>query len=143
MGLIFISQLEKNIKKYLEKITLECGYIAPLALKRQGGKKLEDLYEPLTLVSNSNSKEITIRYFDFSIFLERNRILIEDDAGMGKSTLIKFLVSSYIKSNNFENSNYIPIFLELRNLNENGSILELINEKVLNNSTNNELLELL
>lgn len=138
-------KLENCIKEYLDKMILECGYIAPLALKRKGGKKLEDLYEPLTLVPTTDIdfEEKTITSFDFSIFFKRNRVLIEDNAGMGKSTLIKFLISSYIKKNELENFNRIPILLELRNLKENNSILDLIKEKVLNKSDDNELLKLL
>lgn len=97
-------------------------------------KSIADLYIPLTLVSTRSSEdrrehiEILIDRFHTKLLPTENRILITDTAGMGKSTLSKFLFLQSLKS-----AYAIPIFLELRHLSSQNTILSVI-QKQLNSS---------
>lgn len=105
--------LRKKIKEYIESKILEFSYLIPLALDKQ--IKLKKLYYPLTLsyISESNDS-IKIDKFKIEIFEKSSRIIIEDSAGMGKTTLLRYMYLDFLE----QNHNYIPIFLELRLLND-------------------------
>ncbi|MCJ8343014.1 MAG: hypothetical protein MJH09_09255 [Cetobacterium sp.] len=111
----FISKIKKdkkedvNIKKYLETKYIEFSYLMPLALD-QRVVLLKELYYPLTI--KRKGEVIEIKGFDISLFKTKNRIIIEDDAGMGKSTLMKFL---FLTNYDSMDKDYIPVFFELRN----------------------------
>lgn len=96
-------------------------------------KLLEELYIPLTVVPPGGHEEggsnlsITLSRFDKKFIPQYKRILITDTAGMGKSTLMKFLFLQCIRSNYA-----IPIFIELRHLSQTQGVLDVI-ERELNN----------
>jgi hypothetical protein len=97
-------------------------------------KLLEDLYIPLTVVppdqlrgEGNSDRSITINRFDKKFIPEFKRVLITDTAGMGKSTLMKFLFLQCIRS-----CYAIPIFIELRHLSQTQGILDVL-ERELNN----------
>ena len=82
---------------------------------------LKELYEPLTLVRrtiNDKKLEIKIDRYPKKLLAEHYRIIIEDTAGMGKSTLIKKIFLSII-----EEKEGIPIIIELRKINLHNTIL--------------------
>lgn len=128
---------EKNLKSenytkyiryldtYLNTKYLSFSKIIPLALKEK--RNLEDIYYPLTLESKiSNEIDVikNISKLDTDIFFKKsNNILIEDSAGMGKSTLMKILFIDCFKSiKNKKKLEYIPFFIELRKYSQNESI---------------------
>jgi hypothetical protein len=81
---------------------------------------LKKLYEPLTLICRtSQDKSIEIKIDDYprELLEEYYRIIIEDTAGMGKSTIIKKLFLSII-----DDSAGIPILIELRKINNTNDI---------------------
>lgn len=99
-------------------------------------KTLCDLYIPLTLysgnrrfefMSNSdNMNKVELEEYIIDDNYEKcidkyNKILIMDTAGMGKSTLVKYLAAQEINNNR-----RIPIIIELRKLSGDISILEYI-----------------
>jgi hypothetical protein len=59
---------------------------------------LEDLYVPLTVtpvaqdLADPDKESIKITRFDSRLLPKHKRVLITDTAGMGKSTLLKFLL---------------------------------------------------
>lgn len=106
---------DKTLEKYLQIKYLEFSYLMPLALN-QKEVLLKKIYYPLTL--KSSEIEIKIEKFTFLLFENNNRIIIEDDAGMGKSTLMKFL---FLSRFDILDKSYIPIFFELRNYDVNYS----------------------
>lgn len=113
----------EHFEEYLLRSYEKYSVINTLALKNQQ-KLLKDLYVPLTLVrSNNNSKcniSQQIDKFPVDFVKEYNKILITDTAGMGKSTLTKFLFLDVI-----ENGHYgIPIYIELRRLGKERTILQ-------------------
>lgn len=135
MDCIFLKDVEKDIEKklkrkieeYIESKILEFSYLVPLALDEQ--IELKKLYYPLTLSYITKVKNnITIDKFKIEIFEESSRIIIEDSAGMGKTTLLRYMYLDFLK----QKYNYIPIFLELRSLNDEigleENILKIIKE---------------
>lgn len=105
--------LKKKIEEYIESKILEFSYLVPLALDEQ--IELKKLYYPLTLSYITKAKKnITIDKFKIELFEESSRIIIEDSAGMGKTTLLKYMYLDFLK----QKHNYIPIFIELRSLND-------------------------
>jgi len=87
---------------------------------------LNEIFLPLTLRStNDPNLKVKVEGFPKSISDEFGNILITDMAGMGKSTLMKKIFIDSI------HGNYgIPIFIELRRLNKNKTILDEIQEQL-------------
>lgn len=85
-------------------------------------KFIQELYIPMTLVDSRDGKATIItESFDLEKIYCHNKILINDTAGMGKSTLSKWLYISTISS-----KEYIPFFLELRKLSTTVSVEDLV-----------------
>ncbi|MDP3610148.1 MAG: NACHT domain-containing protein [Methylophilus sp.] len=90
-------------------------------------KLLSEIYIPLTVKTevNVNDKikelELNISNFNMSFLPVYNRVLVTDTAGMGKSTLLRFLLLECIKS-----EYAIPIFIELRTLSKSQTISDVI-----------------
>jgi hypothetical protein len=78
------------------------------------------LYEPLTIVTNQFNEEIRIKIDGYPKKFLPNfiRTIIEDTAGMGKSTITRKLFLSAIE----ENAG-IPILIELRQINKNNDFI--------------------
>ncbi|MGC5803668.1 NACHT domain-containing protein [Ralstonia pseudosolanacearum] len=110
-GAYIHSQLEKH------------AHINTLVFGNQ--KPLEELYIPLTALPSPTmcgaDKEvnITLRDYDPQFLPHFRRVLITDTAGMGKSTLLRFL---FIKC--IEQKQSVPIFIELRHLTDKQGILD-------------------
>lgn len=116
---------ETHFQEYLCR-TLENSSIINTLIFPNQQIDLESIYQPLTLIDNSlnQQEKIKITCFPNALFEKYQRVLISDSAGMGKSTLSRFIVTQAIK----ENKN-IPIFIELRKINSRNSILnEILNQ---------------
>ncbi|MEI9702315.1 hypothetical protein V5036_14665 [Enterobacter cloacae] len=101
------------MSEYLAKIKGQCSTINSLAFPNIL-KKINDIYEPLTLCSLDAGETLNERIVDGSLLLEKYKhALIIDNAGMGKSTLLKKIVIDTI-----EYSEYIPVYIELRSLDD-------------------------
>lgn len=93
---------------------------------RDNSVLLDDLYIPLELESLSHNKQnekYIIDKYNKDLFQKYNRVLIVDMAGMGKSTIVKYMSVSMIKENCG-----IPLLIELRKI-KKGNILEYIIEQ--------------
>lgn len=95
---------------------------------RDEPKTLDDLYIPLTLVKNRINEEN--KYYkvckdDLGILNESQKILIVDNAGMGKSTISKFIATELINQNKA-----IPLLIELRKLTKDIGIVEFIQRQI-------------
>lgn len=95
-------------------------------------KLLHDLYIPLTLITgdkssknSSEQKSILIDRLRTELLPKEDRILITDTAGMGKSTLSKFLFLQSLRA-----GFAVPIFLELRHLSIQTTALALIQRQL-------------
>jgi predicted NACHT family NTPase len=83
-------------------------------------RKFNDFYLPLTLLSSNHTGEVTetlVDEYPTEIIADKKDLLIVDTAGMGKSTLLKFL---FLQSVNKKMG--IPIFIELRRLSKDKDI---------------------
>jgi hypothetical protein len=82
---------------------------------------IEDIYQPLTLIDNNLQKQekIKIETFPQDLFDKYQKVLICDSAGMGKSTLSRYICLQAIKENCG-----IPVFIELRKINSQNTIIQ-------------------
>lgn len=76
-----------------------------------------ELYCPLTLTNGE--KEYYIDSHPKSLIEDYKKIVITDDAGMGKSTLLKWIFVNIIHS-----EQYIPVFIELRKLSKGKNVID-------------------
>lgn len=102
-------KFESSTVKYLARISGKCSTINTIAFQN-APKKLEDLYIPLTISSDDGVRHLLIDD-SADVFQESNKILINDTAGMGKSTISKKIVNNILRD-----QKYVPIFIELRQL---------------------------
>lgn len=89
---------------------------------------LKDIYLPLTIKNFSDYKSsvnIKIDNYNKERLEKYKKILILDNAGMGKSTLMKFLFINVI-----DNAVGVPFFIELRHLSDDKPILEHLFEQI-------------
>lgn len=127
---------------YYKRAYNNYSIINTLAFKERV-KKLKDIYIPLTIypVDNKKEKKLTkIEGYPKELLDKYGRILITDTAGMGKSTLMKRMFLDVI-----DGQFGIPVFIELRRLNENNDILNEVAIQLggLNDGFDKEILETL
>lgn len=119
-GKAYLSLNSNAFIAYYKRAYNNYSIINTLAFKERV-KKLKDIYIPLTIypVDNKKGKKLTkIEGYPKELLDKYGRILITDTAGMGKSTLMKRMFLDVI-----DGQFGIPIFIELRRLNENNDIL--------------------
>lgn len=112
------SFFENKFSDYLSITLNKCENINLLIFQNQQ-IKIDDIYYPLTIKSTKNEDRYKIIGFNSDLFEKIEKVLISDTAGMGKSTLSKWLCKKAIEENGA-----IPILIELRNLSENYTILD-------------------
>lgn len=119
--------VKNEIKNYIRRSYISNSSINTLVFKGES-KKLKDLYIPLTIVKNTNNryeKEFLVDRYDEEFMFKYRNILLVDNAGMGKSTIMKYLYVNCV-----EEEKGIPIFIELRNLKEQESIVSYISKEI-------------
>lgn len=100
LRVIFQEYLEYSYTKYITVKTL---------LYKNEGKNLYDFYEPQVVKSSDASIDLTNTDF---LFNKCKRIIITGTGGIGKSMLMK-----HIFINQISNESSIPIFIELKSMN--------------------------
>ena len=104
-------KIRRQMPDYLAKTRAQCSIINSLAFPNVL-KKVNDIYVPLTLSTlDSREKNEHVIYRGDSFLEKFKNILIIDNAGMGKSTLMKKIVIDTV-----DYTDYIPIYIELRTL---------------------------
>lgn len=141
-GKAYLSLNSNAFTAYYKRAYSNYSIINTLAFKERV-KKLKDIYIPLTIypVDNKKEKKLTkVEGYPKELLDKYGRILITDTAGMGKSTLMKRMFLDVI-----DEQFGIPIFIELRRLNENNDILNEVAIQLggLNDGFNKEILETL
>ena len=109
------------LSKYFERSVIKCSLLNTVVPDIEK-KSLKTIYLPLTLKGfhSSNKNDIIILdKYDKESLEKYNNILILDNAGMGKSTLMKFLFLEVV-----EKHIGIPFFIELRTLSSDKSIID-------------------
>lgn len=128
---ITINLFTDRFSEYIQQQTEKHGCLSTIVFGHQ--KKLEDLYIPLTIVPHQHRDQdkdsLLLNRFNPEFLPKTKRALITDTAGMGKSTISKFLFLQCIKS-----CYAIPIFVELRHLSNTVDVLTYI-QKQLNPSS--------
>lgn len=124
-----ISGFEGRFSEYVSQQAYRHSKLCTIVFGHQ--KSLDELYIPLTVVASRSDndderpKGIRIDRFRTELFPAEKRVLVTDTAGMGKSTLSKFLFLQCLKS-----GYAIPIFLELRHLSEKNTISAVIQKQL-------------
>lgn len=113
-----------KFQDYLNRAYERQAYIKTLVF--QNSKKLlQDLYVPLTVMNFDTEATIKVASYPKQFLPVNERVLLVDTAGMGKSTLSRFLFLKCIEENIG-----IPILLELRQLREGAKIVDLISNDI-------------
>ena len=121
------TKIEENFDTYLTQRYEKFLVIDTLVFPNKQ-TLLEILYQPLTLKGNcykNKSIEILVDNYPKELMPEYIRVLIEDTAGMGKSTISKKLFLSIIKQ-----QAGIPVLIELSQINSKNSILKEIQNQL-------------
>ena len=132
-----LTPIQNHFKDYFERTYNNLSVVNTIAFKNSR-RKLNDIYQELTLVLNSHKAEShKISTFPKKLLCTYDRVLITDTAGMGKSTLVKKIFLETIN-----NQAAIPLFIELRKLSKENTILTLIQEQLnaINRDFNQKLL---
>ena len=108
------------LDKFLRNEYLRHSYFTSLVFKNEQ-KKLIDYYLPLTILKQSDSEPHLIDTIPDGLFSKYRKLMIVDTAGMGKSTISKFIFLSCVKKNTA-----IPIMIELRKLTKGKDIIDFI-----------------
>ena len=116
----------EHFSEYLYRTYKRYSVINTLVL-RNNQRSLTDLYVPLTLSIDKTAEKRSqkIEGYPQSIINEYQKVLVTDTAGMGKSTLAKRMFLDII-----DNGYGIPIFIELRRLSKERSLLYEIQQQL-------------
>ena len=130
------SWIEDQFALYLTKTYNNFQNINILIFQNQQ-INIKDIYFPLTIRSSKDSSTFKIDNLEALPLEDYGKILISDTAGMGKSTIVKWIGMQVIEQNLG-----IPILIELRNLKDNHSILDEVQHQFssLNEPFDSELL---
>ncbi|MGQ3013489.1 MAG: NACHT domain-containing protein [Flavobacteriales bacterium] len=117
---------EEHFSEYLHRTYKKLSIVNTLVFSNSQ-KLLKEIYQPLTI--SSEGQEFIERYkvksFPQELLSNCNRILITDNAGMGKSTLLKKIFLDAINE-----KQGIPILVELRRLSKEHKIIHEIQEQI-------------
>lgn len=116
---IKVGDVRRHFQDYYLRMYDQLSIMNTLALKNRQ-HSLFKIYQPLTIsVDNSKRESERIDNVPYQLIDKYHKILITDTAGMGKSTMSKFLFLKMIKD-----SLSIPIFIELRKISKNNTIIQ-------------------
>lgn len=116
-----IEEFSVNFKEYLERSYKDYSSARTLVFGNQQ-KLLKDFYYPLELVSGKIRIKTT--GYPRELLPIFKKVLIVDSGGMGKSTVMKWMFINAIRA-----SEGIPIFIELRRLSKDNSLIdEIVNQ---------------
>jgi hypothetical protein len=116
-----------SFERYLKEVESRHKYFSSQIFSNEG-QLLEHYYVPLTLEkirASSRKAVIVINKYPDELLGSYKDILIVDTAGMGKSTLLKFI---FLKA--LAHGGAIPIFIELRKISKEKTLLEFIAEEL-------------
>lgn len=118
-------QISKTFEEYLLRSYSKLSFMNTIVFGNQQ-KRIQDLYIPLTVLSTcKESHEFLIEGWREDFVPLFKRVVITDTAGMGKSTLLKWLFLCSLGM-----SKSVPIFIELRTLTSERTILDCIYEEL-------------
>jgi len=109
---------EDYVAKSHEALSQLCTILDPTTNLR-----IEDVYVPLTLKAMRDGREVEVSGYPDRLFRQSPHTLVIDTAGMGKSTLSRFI---FLKSTEPGSAKKLPIFVELRRMKANEDLAALI-----------------
>lgn len=117
-------EITRSFTAYLKRAEFDYSFLNTLVFPNQP-KNIKNLYVPLTIKTDSQKeqKKYLVNGWVQSLYEDFNRILLVDSAGMGKSTLLKFIFLSTLST-----CPKIPVLIELRRLSSSRKIVDLIYE---------------
>ncbi|HFL3675375.1 TPA: NACHT domain-containing NTPase [Clostridioides difficile] len=124
--------IENKFSEYMIRSYKNYIYINTIVFRNQQ-KTIDDLYIPLTVsecktfgfLDVENHSEILINGYKEDLLPRYKKVLLVDQAGMGKSTISKYLYLSTINENKG-----IPILIELRKLSHEKDIIDFIMNEI-------------
>lgn len=123
-GKTVLHKIINGYSEYLDNAHERYSYFNSVVFKNEQ-KKLKDYYIPLTLIEGRAGRNLKIDKYQETEFGNIGKVLIVDTAGMGKTTLAKFLFTSCI-----EQEAGVPVFIELRRLSRKNTIIQYILEQL-------------
>lgn len=114
-----VEDYEPNFESYLQEKYEKFLIIDTLVFPNKQ-TFFKTLYEPLTLIKGFGKKNSVVKIDSYpsQLLSDHYRIIIEDTAGMGKSTIVRKIFLSAI-----EEKIAVPFLIELRQINSKNSIL--------------------
>lgn len=125
-------ELRKTLSRYTRHLESKTRNL-PSIIKNSSPLVLDEIYEPITVSSKSTDSSYKIESYPREIFELARCISITDDAGMGKSTVVKFIARSALRE-----SESIPLLIELRRLRPGISILGALCKELVNATPDSE-----
>lgn len=124
-----LKDISEILERYLEKCYNNSNSMSTIVFRNQP-KTLEELYIPLTIYKETFPEKTRVEKYILNTgcidFLEKYPLMkIVDTAGMGKSTIVKFLAMQAITL-----GKYIPVIIELRQLTEQTDLLSYIKSQM-------------
>ncbi len=116
--------IEEKFREYLTRSYKSFSTLNVLVFPNQQ-INIKSIYLPLTIYSSKEDKRFTIDVFKPDYIKPYRKILISDTAGMGKSTLTKWIAISLI-----EQKVSIPVIVELKNLKKEYTLLDDITKQI-------------
>ncbi|HEX6751588.1 MAG TPA: NACHT domain-containing protein [Longimicrobium sp.] len=109
-----------KFQDYLDRAYERHSYLNVLVFQNQR-KLLEELYIPMRIQRDRMREAYLIDDYPPELLERHSRVLIRDTAGMGKSTMLKFLFLATVRRNIG-----IPVFVELRKLSSQVDLIEFV-----------------
>lgn len=122
---LLVHRIFNSYSKYLEHTVERHSYFNSIVFKNEQ-RRLIEFYLPLTLI-NKDKPSILLDNYPKTEIDEYKRLLIVDTAGMGKTTLLKFLFLNCV-----EQRAGIPMFVELRKLSKKVTLSEFLLDQLSN-----------
>jgi hypothetical protein len=124
--------IENKFNEYMERSYKNYIYMNTIVFRNQQ-KTIDDLYIPLTVSKRNvfdasceeDVNDILINSYKDDFLPNYKKVLLIDQAGMGKSTIAKYLYLSSINE-----SKGIPILIELRRLSQEKDIIDFIMNEI-------------
>lgn len=120
----------EHFEEYLYRMYKKCSMVKTLVHHNQ--TRLKDIYVSRTLVRENFLEEkkemFVVDKMPVDLIKKYKKILIADSAGMGKSTILRFMFTDLVDRGIMDIG--IPIYLELHRLNKDRTILTEIQEEL-------------
>lgn len=118
-------KLVNGARKYTRNIEFRTRCVPTIAI--QGGSfVLEEVYEPLRLQQLGGQQSYRVDGYPTRLFNENRCVAIVDAAGMGKSTLTKYIIRRCLSD-----LKKIPLLVELRRIKQGQTIIEFVCNELL------------